>query len=78
MAPALVKHLEDGLDPASACVYMKMCSQGTIHNILSAFKALIYLFPLITLKSGLVVFFSATPLVEINRKDEVIPLITIS
>nr|XP_022314417.1 prosaposin-like [Crassostrea virginica] len=47
MAPGLVKHLEDGLDPASSCVYMKMCSQ-------------------------------ATPLVEINRKDEVIPLITIS
>ncbi|XP_078318878.1 uncharacterized protein LOC111118976 isoform X2 [Crassostrea virginica] len=43
MAPGLVKHLEDGLDPASSCVYMKMCSQ-------------------------------ATPLVEINRKDEANPL----
>lgn len=29
MAPAIVKHLEDGIDPASTCVYMKLCTQET-------------------------------------------------
>lgn len=34
MAPAIVKHLEDGFDPASTCVYMKLCTQGENATIL--------------------------------------------
>lgn len=35
MAPAIVKHLEDGIDPASTCVYMKLCTQGENATVLT-------------------------------------------